>query len=304
MNTPVLLIIFNRPSTTRRLVDSLRKVRPSTLYVFADGPRASKPGETELCADTRAVINEIDWECDIKKNFQQQNLGCKLGPITATNWLFENEERGIVLEDDCLAHPSFFSFCTEMLERYKDVEDVMHISGNNFQDGVQRGDARSSYYFSKYTHNWGWATWRRAWKTFVPAIEHFGEWDRNKQIRNIPISRQAQNFWEKNFRRTIAQEDSWDSLWMYAVWLNNGLAILPQKNLVSNIGFGQDATHTTQASFLSDIPALELSEIIHPTTIGQDRDADDYTFKKIYYYPLWKKVSSRISRAFSLLNKK
>jgi hypothetical protein len=272
--------------------------------VFADGPRSTRDGEAQLCADTRAVIDEVDWECDIKKNFQQKNLGCKLGPLSATNWLFEHEERGIILEDDCLAHPSFFSFCTEMLDRYENAKEVMHISGNNFQDGIPRGDRRASYYFSKYTHNWGWATWKRAWKTFDPAIAHFAEWDRNEHIRNVPISRQAQKFWEKNFKRTISQEDSWDSLWMYAVWLNDGLAILPQKNLVSNIGFGQDATHTTQANFLSDIPALELSRITHPTEIRQDRDADDYTFKRIYHYPLWKKILSRIRRVASLQNKK
>lgn len=166
LSTPVLLIIFKRPDTTRQVLQAIRQVKPRQLFVAADGPRPDHPDEAEKCHQTRAVIEEVDWKCEVQTLFQQRNLGCGpgpvTGPVTAITWFFHNVEQGIILEDDCLPDLSFFRFCEELLDRYRYTEQIMHISGNNFLYGRKRGSA--SYYFSKYTHVWGWATWRRAWK--------------------------------------------------------------------------------------------------------------------------------------------
>lgn len=290
--TPILFIVFNRPDTTKRVFESIRKARPAKLYVAADGPRENKQ-EIERCDETRKIIGLIDWPCEVRTLFQDKNLGCKWGPITAIDWFFKNEEMGIILEDDCLPDPSFFSFCSELLDYYKDNEQVMHISGNNFQGGIKRGEA--SYYFSKYSHSWGWATRRRAWDKFHPALDNFFNFDKEKLIEKVPISKNAQKFWIKNLRQTIKGNDSWDSLWMYTIWANDGLCVIPNKNLVSNIGFGENATHTKKSSdVLNSLHVETLGDIIHPMTIIQNEVADNFIFQTLFYRPVIKRITNKI----------
>lgn len=298
LKTPVLLIIFNRPDVTLRVFEVIRKAQPSKLYIAADGPRENKIGEKEKCIEARGVINDIDWPCEVQTLFQEKNLGCKWGPITAIDWLFKNEEQGIILEDDCLPDLSFFNFCTKLLDYYRNNLEVMHISGNNFQKGILRGDA--SYYFSKYSHSWGWATWRRAWNTFHPSLEQFEKFDKDDLIKKVPISKKAQEFWIKNFRQTIKGNDSWDSLWMYTLWYNDGLAVLPQKNLVKNIGFGEDATHTKEEKSLINTEIFSIEEINYKKEISQDKAADEYTFKSLYYKPFHTKVILKIKQMLKI----
>lgn len=293
---PILLIIFNRPDTTAKVFDVIKKIKPVKLYIAADGPRINKPGEEKLCEATRNIISSIDWPCEVKTKFQEKNLGCKYGPITAIDWLFANEERGIILEDDCLPDESFFPFCENLLDKYQNINEVMHISGNNFQNGILRGDKKSSYYFSKYTHSWGWATWRGSWAMFDNAIKIFDQFDTDDKIKSIPIGKQAQNFWIKNLRHSMRGNDSWDSLWMYTVWLNNGLAILPQTNLVSNIGFGDNATHTKEVNKSSEIKMVPIDIIKHPEVTLQDVEADNYTFLTIFKNSLIKRIVLKIKQ--------
>ena len=169
LRTPVALLIFNRPDTTERVFNAVAKARPSKLLVVADGPRDSRPGEAARCEQTRAIIKRVDWDCEVITNFADRNMGCKLRVSSGIDWIFEQVEEAIILEDDCLPDPSFFRFCDEMLERYRDNERVGMVSGGNLQFGRHRGTG--SYYFSKYTHIWGWASWRRAWKR-TSASEH------------------------------------------------------------------------------------------------------------------------------------
>ena len=171
MSPPVLLIIFNRPEHTRRALAAIRRVRPRSLLVVADGPRSA--AEATLCARTRDVISEVDWDCTVLRSYSEKNLGCGIRVHTGIDWAFSQFEDLIVLEDDCIPDPSFFSFCEQLLEYYRDDERVMHISGNNFQP--DQPSTSYGYYFSKYTHAWGWATWRRAWKHFDWALEHWPE---------------------------------------------------------------------------------------------------------------------------------
>ena len=175
----------------------------------------------------------------------------------------------------------------------------MHISGDNFQNGILRGDKKSSYYFSKYTHSWGWATWKRAWELFSPAIQDFKSFDENNLIKNVSIKNDARKFWIKNFRQTIKGKDSWDSLWMYAVWYNNGLAVLPQNNLISNIGFGEDATHTKETGLSANMSTLQIDEMVYTKDVLQDKDADNYTFKTLFRKSILSKILIRIKKNLS-----
>ena len=296
MNTPILLIIFNRPQKIESLIDSLRIIKPTKIFIAADGPRKNKDGERELCSKTRDMISLIDWPCEIHKNFQETNLGCKYGPITAIDWFFENVDSGIILEDDCIPNFDFYNYCRELLAKYEDTPQVMHISGNNFQDDKLRGDTNSSYYFSKYTHSWGWATWRRAWSLFHKAVADFDSFNKENKISKVPIGRPAQKYWIKNFIQTINGTDSWDSLWLYTVWYNSALAILPQKNLVNNIGFGNDATHTKTKSIKTNTSTHNLSKIIHADKIFKDEIADKYTFQKLFRVSITSKILSRVKK--------
>ena len=264
LKTPILLIIFNRPDTTQQVFNAIRQAQPRQLFVAADGPREDKDGEAEKCQRTREIVKQVDWDCEVRTLFQEKNLGCGLGPVTAINWFFENAEEGIILEDDCLPHPGFFVFCETLLDYYRDNEKIMHISGNNFQYGRKRGNA--SYYFSTYTHNWGWATWRRAWKHFdfyCTSAEH--------------------------------RKHVWDKQWEISVRKQGGLAILPNVNLVSNIGFGPNAVHTTDAAcWYANLPTESLVfPLVHSKTISCNKAADRYTSRTIFGGPTIVRVIRR-----------
>ena len=159
--TPILFITFNRPDTTKRVFEAIKKIKPKKLFISADGPRENKVGEKQKCLTVRSIFDNIDWDCEVKTLFQEKNLGCKIAATTAVTWFFQSVEEGIIIEDDCLPNKSFFLFCQKMLATYRKHEAIMHISGTNFQFGNKRGEA--SYYFSRCIHMWGWATWRRAW---------------------------------------------------------------------------------------------------------------------------------------------
>ena len=251
-NTPILLIIFNRPDTTSIVFEEIKKIKPQHLFIAADGPRKNKPDEFEKCVQTREIIKRVDWPCEVKTLFQEKNLGCGLGPVTAMNWFFDNIEEGIILEDDCVPDQSFFYFCQELLEYYRDNEKIMHISGNNFQNGKKRG--KTSYYFSEFTHNWGWATWRRAWK--------FNDF----YVINPDL-----------------QKHIWDKQWQLSVKKKGGLAVLPNTNLISNIGSGEGATHTTDTSEYLNIKTDDITfPLIHPQKIKKNIPADIYTYRHVF----------------------
>src|SRR3989344_7840291 len=162
LTTPVAFLLFNRPETTARVFAASARAKPPNLLVVADGPRANRPGEAELCAAARAVIEKVDWDCEVVTHFSEVNLGCKCRMSSGVDWVFQTVPEAILLEDDCLPHPSFFRFCEEMLEGYRNDERISMIGGTNFQKGRERSP--DSYYFSRYTHIWGWASWRRAWQ--------------------------------------------------------------------------------------------------------------------------------------------
>lgn len=268
MQTPVLFIIFNRLDTTQKVFEQIKKAAPSRLFIAADGPRASKQGEHIICEQVRKwVLANIDWDCKVETLFRENNLGCGKAVSQAITWFFDNVEMGIILEDDCLPDSSFFSFCTNLLDRYKDNSQIMHISGTNPLGNMPC--IKNSYYFTKIEHCWGWASWKRAWEKFSLEIIDFDSFMSKKILNSIFIRKNTINYWIDIFNKmTNNQIDSWAYPWTYAILKNDGLSINPSKNLVTNIGFVKNATHTTNVnSKEANMPKYSISIIKHPNKI-------------------------------------
>ena len=298
LKTAVLFMVFNRPDTTKQVFEAIRQAKPPRLYVAADGPRADKTGEEEKCEQVRRIATQVDWDCEVKTLFRDKNLGCRVGVSSAVSWFFGKEEEGIILEDDCLPSQSFFWFCEELLERYRWDMRVMAISGDNFQKGSARNEF--SYYFSRFNHCWGWASWRRAWVYYGKHMQLWPYIRDNGYIQDVLSDKTAVKCWSKIFETVYRNEiDTWDYQWTYTCWLQSGLTILPNVNLVSNIGFSEDATHTTDKdSAKSKIPVFNLSfPLKHPNWMIRDKRADDYTQKTISNQPnIFYRVIRRLYR--------
>ena len=278
LQTAVLFLVFNRPDTTARVFEAIRQAKPPRLYVASDGPREGREGEVDRVSHVRSIATAVDWPCEVKTLFRATNLGCKYAVSVAITWFFEQEERGIILEDDCLPHPDFFSFCETLLKRYDDDGRVSVITGTNFQNGIQRGDG--SYYFSRYNHVWGWASWRRAWQYYDRDLSFWPEWRRSESLLTDFPDSVERRYWEKIFDRMHAQQiDTWDYQWTASVWYHGGLTATPNVNLVSNIGFGEDSTHTKSAdSPLAGMETSAIGNLTHPSIVACDQVADRYVF--------------------------
>jgi hypothetical protein len=291
MRSPVLFLIFNRPECTRKVFEVIRAAKPPRMYVAADGPRDNRPREGALCEETRSIVKSIDWPCEIHTLFQDKNLGCKMAVSGAIDWFFRNEEEGIILEDDCLPCSSFFAYCDEMLEIYRHNPRVGFIAGANFQGGRTYGAA--SYYFSNYPHIWGWASWRRSWALYDKDASVWPEFrDRGGLERVVGKRPQEVRYWGRIFEELHAGKiDTWDYQVTLATWVHELVAAIPQKNLVSNIGFGADATHTIVSSSVSDLATEELIfPLTHPPTLKVCEAADRWTASQMFRLPFHKRV--------------
>lgn len=282
---PILLLGFNRPHLMRRVFDKIASVRPTQLFVAVDGPRPHVATDKSRCEEVRRVTELVDWPCQLEIRFNPENLGCKRAIESAIGWFFDKVEGGIILEDDCLPNDSFFPFCTELLERYASNEQVMCISGDNFlpQSLLDCLAERSSYYFTKYMHCWGWATWRRAWRHYCPNLTNpSGRFDADV-IGQFPTSAAEARYWSKRFHAVRSGRiNTWDYGWQHAIWKNRGLVVAPSVNLVKNIGFGEDATHTTGNTNNASPVACDLIVASHPDTVRQDLIADQRE-AELYY---------------------
>lgn len=243
MNSAVLLIVFNRPVPTRAVFEALREARPPRLYVAADGPRAAKAGDKENCRAVRQIVQSVDWPCEVVTLFRDENLGCKYAVSGAISWFFEQESEGIILEDDCLPEASFFPYCDEMLERFRDDERIAQICGSSF---IPPPAPDKSYYFTKYADIWGWATWRRSWAHYDLAMRQWPNLRETNSLKGLPGSTMAfVNYWTDIFDQTHAGKvDTWDYQWMFTCWRLGLLSVMPCQTQIRNVGFGLDATHT------------------------------------------------------------
>ncbi|MCP5538048.1 MAG: hypothetical protein H7A51_17675 [Akkermansiaceae bacterium] len=284
-NTPVLLIIFNRPDTAKLVFQAIAKARPTKLYIAADAPRPGVEGEDAKCQAARDIVGMVDWDCEVKTLYRETNLGCKLAVSSAVDWLFEHEEEGIILEDDCLPAASFFGYCAELLSRYRDDQRIMMIAGTNIHG--QSADTGSSYYFSKIMHIWGWATWKRAWMLNDVSMKTFPEFLCSERHEQLFTDRNIGLYWLRLWLYTYAGRiNTWDYAWVYACHTNHGLAIAPTRNLISNIGFGSDSTHTKNVhSKSADIPRHEIKELVHPRHIFCNAEADQLEYEDLRVYP-------------------
>lgn len=275
--SPIAYIIFNRPRHTRETFAVIRAQKPPKLFLIADGPRAGHPTDAENCRLTRDIVAQIDWPCEVHRNFADTNMGCMRRVSSGLDWVFSHVERAIVIEDDCVPNADFFTFCDALLDKYENDPRVWVVTGNNFQNGRRRGNA--SYYFSKYNHCWGWATWRRAWRHYRVDMPFWHEWKRTADwLRRVP-GRVERLFWTDTFDRMSRGEiDTWDYQWTACVWKNGGLTATPNVNLVTNIGFGPDATHTVASGDQQGLPAQSLGILTHPARVKQNLAADRYVF--------------------------
>lgn len=298
--TPVALLIFNRPETTRLVFEAIRRARPARLLVVADGPRPGVPGEAERCAEARAVVAGVDWPCAVETNYAPANLGCRDRVAGGLGWVFERAEEAIILEDDCAPHPDFFPFCAAMLERYRDDERVMHVGGSNYLRGRRYGP--DSYFFSRYPFIWGWATWRRAWRHYDVAVSRWPA-ARERVLAQFahPAERRS---WERSWSLVYAGRlDTWDHQWSFACAERGGLAALPSVNLVSNLGFGPDATHTREASAIAALPTEPLAwPLRHPAAVARCAPADEAMARLIFFRKSFAaRAAGRLARALARL---
>lgn len=275
---PVIFIIFNRPDTTRQVFETIRAAKPTQLLVIADGPRADRPREAEKCAETRAIIDGVDWDCEVLRNFSETNLGVCQRISSGMTWGFELVDRAIILEDDCVPSASFFPYCAELLDRYESDERVMMISGGNYLFG--RAETADSYYFSRYPECWGWATWRRAWAKYDLEMTHWPEIRDRKLFDQYFPTTLERYYWESTFQHVYdGKINSWGYRWVYSVWANSGLSIAPARNLVRNIGFGADATNTKWDSVYTAAASQRAEELdlplTHPAILLASSDKDE-----------------------------
>ncbi len=306
MKTPVALLIFNRPDTTESVLQAIRNVKPPELLVIADGPRPGRPEETERCAAARAVIDRIDWNCKVHRNFADKNLGLRTRVYSGLDWVFQTVEEAIILEDDCVPHPSFFRFCEELLERYRNDKQVMLISGDNAH-GFKT--AEHSYYFSRYALIWGWATWRRAWQLYDNKMSLWPKLRDSNWLASILSNPHEIRYWSSLFQSNYEGFNSWARAWIFSCWVHKGLGIIPATNLISNIGFGSEATHTKFKDGRAEASVEAMNfPLQHPLSVIRDSRADDFIEKVIFSGMLQSKapntltIEAAISQAIEKLN--
>lgn len=287
-DVPVLFLLFNRPLHARRVLDCIRLVKPSVLYVAVDGPRLGRKDDQENVQQCIDLLNEIDWPCTVKKLFREYNLGCKRAVSSAIDWFFNQVDYGIILEDDCLPDPSFFEFCKIILIKYENNYEVMHIGGSNvYKKAVWSDD---TYFFSIIPHIWGWATWRRAWMLYDVDMKDYPQFRSSFGIEKMVTYTPSIGYWKVAFDNTYKSViDTWDYQWVYAVWKNRGLCVIPNQNLITNIGFDGTGTHTLEKTEVANVPTVSIipHRIKHPLLVEVNKAAVIYAFRKLYQLPSW-----------------
>ena len=286
---PILFLAYNRPEITKITIKNIKKIRPYKIYISIDGPKKNKKDKLKVQA-VRKILKKFNKKTFVKTKINKTNLGCKKSNLNALNWFFAKEKMGIVIEDDCLVDKNFFKFCNLMLKKYKNNKKIYCISGSNFQ---AKKIFKESYYFSKYNHCWGWATWRDRWKNNDGNIKFWPRFKNSIEWKNLHFDNIEMRYWTKIFDNIYNNKiDSWAYPWTLSVWKKNGITITPTSNLVKNIGFGIDSTHAKfadkEVSYLNK--SILSKNFTHPKLIKINKKADEYVFNyhfkgKNYIWP-------------------
>ena len=296
LKTPIVLFVFNRPSFAERIFSTIAIIKPSALFIFADGPRENIKDDLILCEQTRKVFDYINWPCKVERIFSKSNIGCRESIPKGLNYAFSLVEECIILEDDCIPEISFFEFCENLLEKYRNETKIMTIGGHR-SDGPNEYDS-FSYYFSKYPSIWGWATWKNRWEKYDLRMTEWTELRNTNWLNNILSSSKEVAYWYNFFDKMQKGLDTWDYALFFYCWLHKGLSIRTKVNMISNIGFGEDATHTKSTDHLSIFPMSTniLFPLIHPVKMEIDPEAE----KRIE----WVNFSGHYERLVELIQKK
>ncbi len=275
MNKAVLFLVFNRLDTAKKVFEKIKEVKPKRLYIASDGHRKDVDGEQDKVENVREyVLKNIDWECDVNTLFRETNLGCGIAISQAISWFFEHEKDGIILEDDCVPCESFFYFCEELLDKYKNNKNIWQISGNGF---FKDSKTTESYYFSKLPQCWGWATWADRWEKYRFDVSNFD----CKKFKNFSKSKEVQEYWKEVLKSLqLGKVDTWDYQWIFVIVENKGYCIDPYNHLVSNIGIS--GTHINGNSPFLNVNIDEIDKIIHPKKIKYNTRAVDFIYQSLF----------------------
>ena len=278
---PILFIIYKNPEITKKVFDKIRELKPEKLYISADGPKSNMISDCIEIIETRKITELVDWDCIVSRRYSDKNMGCKKAVSSAITWLFETEMEGVILEYDCLPDLSFFTFCEQLLEKYRYTEKIFSISGNNFdfitQHNKEISNTIDSYSFSNLSKIWGWATWKRAWDKFDITMNDFPHFYESQKIKSIIKGRRNQKYWNNKIKDVFEGRNNttWGFIWLYTLLNNNAFCITPNVNIVSNIGFGSGATHAKdESSRFSNMQTKSINQIIHPQNICADLESD------------------------------
>ncbi|MBT8541012.1 nucleotide-diphospho-sugar transferase [Polynucleobacter paneuropaeus] len=296
---PILLLIFNRPDLTKKLIESLGKLKPKFLYIAADGPRENYLHDNDLCSQARAISQSLAWPCEVKTLFRTENLGCRKAVSEAIDWFFDEVEEGVVLEDDSIVDLSFFQFSLEMLDKYRNDSNIVCISAQNFGSSLSK--THNSYYFSIYNHCWGWASWRRAWALYDKNMSAWPKLRDTSWLGKVGGGFVFVDYWRNIFNAVYRGDiDSWAYVWTFSCWHKSGLTIIPDVNLVKNIGIGEHGTRTNSRSPKEWM--LDSSQLIfpleHPTLVSQNKLRDQWTSKNIFKITFPRYVFRKMRRIF------
>jgi hypothetical protein len=301
--TPVLLIIFNRPDKVRILMSALAKIRPKHVYIAADGPRAHVPADTESCKEAREIATTIDWDCEVHTNFQPSNLGCKKGVSSAISWFFGQVPKGIILEDDCIPNESFFLYSTLLLKRYLENNRVMHINGHSFITNANAHIAEP-YYFSRIPHVWGWASWARAWEKYDIDTKELATLEEYMLQEEFFTKPAHAHYWTELCHHVQKKHiDTWDTQWVYSILRNNGLCITPTVNLIENVGFDAEATHTKKANLAQHITSTLPEKSLHVfmPSITVHKIFDELEMETIFMPKGGQKIRSLVKQCYHFM---
>ena len=280
MNTPLLILVYNRPIETKILINALRKIRPKKIFISSDGP-TNNFLDKKKNNEVKNILKQIDWTENIQFNYMKKNYGCKESVSRAINWFFSKVKMGIILEDDCIPNKDFFSFTEKMLKKYKNNKKIYAVSGNNFLKNKIK--IKDTYYFSKYIHCWGWATWSRAWKDYNKNLIGWNNFKNSRAWKNRFNVKYEKRYWEKIFNLCYRKKiDSWAYPWLYSLWNKNGLCILPKVNLVKNIGFNINASHTFSHKKFNYSAKKLKQKFTSPKNLKINSSADEYVFNHFF----------------------